>query len=266
MQGQRTKQKTPPWKGDPRPEEEGKLNEMLRNDSLSIDFAQLRDLIISSDKADDDAITEIDELPWKDLLKLSQQERNAINEEIHGVKNNVCPEETPGMIDDALRRFAAHLEGMPDAEIEKSAYLRKRREREGGTGGGITNTANNTTVYTETDEWRLRFLRCDLFDAEKAATRMVKFLTILSDIFGEHVLDRPLRITDFSRAEMNAFRRGHQQLLPFRDRSGRRVFTVVGGFDLATPLEIRVSFFFSLCVLSVNIYICVCVMVDAVGP
>ena len=215
------------------------VNELLQENALSINYSQLRDLTLS-DKHDGYTV-EIEDLPYKDLLKLSQQERNDITEEIHGVQN-LCPEENPVMIDESLRRFAACLEEIP--ADQKTAYLRAQETYAG--------------TYINDDEWRLRFLRCDLFDAEKAANRMVNFLDFLSDIFGDYVLKRHLQLTDFSWDEMQAFRRGHFQLLPYRDRSGRRVFTVVGGFNLTTPLTIRVRFPVSFVLVLCACVICVC--------
>ena len=71
---------------------------------------------------------------------------------------------------------------------------------------------------------------------------MVKFLDMVSELFGDFALRRQIQMSDFSREEMQVFRVGHQQLLPYRDRSGRRIFALVGGVGVNVPLLTRVSF------------------------
>lgn len=79
--------------------------------------------------------------------------------------------------------------------------------------------------------FRLRFLRAELFDAKKAATRLSKFLETGLEFFGSQVLVRPVRLSDFSRKEMKVFNIGRIQLLPYRDRSGRRVVVGIPAHD-----------------------------------
>ena len=167
---------------------------------------------------------EIDDLLWKDLQSLSLQDRNAVIEEIHGVQT-IAPEETPLMISSALRELAMHIEQMPYEQ--KAAYARSQELY--------------PNSYINDRDFRLRFLRCELFDASKAAARMVDLLDMMVDLFGDYVLKRPFQITDFSWEEMQCLRRGYLQLLPYRDRSGRRIFAVVGGMATDFPLTVRVS-------------------------
>jgi hypothetical protein len=63
------------------------------------------------------------------------------------------------------------------------------------------------------------------------------------------VLERPLQLSDLAtkcgprgKEVMSSFKSGYTQLLPFRDRSGRRV--IVAHFkSISFDAEIRVSFF-----------------------
>ena len=166
--------------------------------------------------------THIDDLLSKELLQMSIQDRNTIYEEIHGVQT-LAPTETPALIQTALAQLATEL--MLVHPAHKVAYERSRQHR---------------VTYINTAEFRLRFLRCELFDAKKAAIRMVHFLDLLLEVFGEYALQRPIQMTDFNRDEMVIFRSGLQQLLPYRDRSGRRIYASVGGFNVRTPLISRV--------------------------
>ena len=204
------------------------VDAMLSEYSLSLNHQELYYLTIPEVKESDQikpAQMEIDDLLSRDLLSLSLQDRNAVIEEIHGVQT-IAPDESPGMLQSALQELGLHIDQMPSDKI-KTAYLRCQ------------------TLYPDSyingNDFRLRFLRCDLFDAKKAATRMVEFLDIVTDLFGDYVLERPIKITDFNWEEMQVLRRGHFQLLPYRDRSGRRIFAFVGGFAMDMPLTTKVS-------------------------
>jgi hypothetical protein len=205
------------------PDHPNDVKQMLLEDSLSLNYSEIRNLQTVSEQRSP-AQDQIDDLLSRDLLNLSLKERNAINEEIHGVQT-IAPMESPSMIQAALVELNGCLERMPSRE--KVAYLRSQEL--------FPNT------YINGADFRLRFLRCDLFDAEKAAVRMANFLDLVSDLFGDYVLKRSLKITDFSWEEMQVFRSGHFQLLPYRDRSGRRIFAFVGGFAMGMPLATKVS-------------------------
>jgi len=169
----------------------------------------------------DDLDGQMDDLLSRELLQLSLQDRNAINEEIHGVRT-IAPKESPEMLAEQLRNMDIEIN-----KIEmKDAFDRSQQ---------FPNT------YINQAEFRLRFLRADLFEAQKAALKMVNFLDLISELFGDFALRRQIQMSDFSREEMQIFRVGHQQLLPYRDRSGRRIYSSVGGFGMDVPLVSRVK-------------------------
>jgi hypothetical protein len=101
--------------------------------------------------------------------------------------------------------------------------------------------------YLHTSEWRLKFLRCELYDCKRAAERLVRFTEYMQHEYDLEVLERPLRLSDLEtkcgprgKEVMDSFKSGHSQLLPFRDRSGRRIFTT--HFKaMSVDAEIRVS-------------------------
>jgi hypothetical protein len=166
----------------------------------------------------------VDDLLSKELLQLSFEDRNAIDEEIHGV-HTLAREETPALIDLELKRLAVELnlldpnhciDGDPSLVI---AYSKSQL---------IKNT------YVNTDNFRLRFLRCEFFDAKKAACRMCKFLNAVLEFCGEYALERPIRIRDLSKSELQLLRTGNIQIFPFRDRSGRPIFCWVGDFTMSS--------------------------------
>jgi hypothetical protein len=86
--------------------------------------------------------------------------------------------------------------------------------------------------YLHTTEWRLKFLRSELFDCKMAAERLVRFTEYMHQEYDLEVLERPLKLEDLEtktglkrKEVMKSFKSGHSQLLPFRDRSGRIVHT-----------------------------------------
>jgi hypothetical protein len=145
----------------------------------------------------------------KELESLTVRERTQVQEEIHGV-SNLCPEETPEMVEEALKSMQQHLVHIQHKPIYDQL---------------------SPFSYLHTREWRLRFLRCELFDCQKAAKRLVRFTEYMESEYDMEVLERPLRLSDLrtksgkrGKEVMESFRSGHAQLFPFRDRSGRRIF------------------------------------------
>ena len=59
------------------------------------------------------ATQSIDDLLSSELLKLSLQDRNAINEEIHGVRCLALPE-TPALLETGLKEFEEALQRIPN--------------------------------------------------------------------------------------------------------------------------------------------------------
>lgn len=71
------------------------------------------------------------------------------------------------------------------------------------------------------------FLRCERFDARKAAQRIVGYLDLIRLCFGKEGLEQNIRVPDLDERSEQQLKSGKLQILPFRDRSGRRV---VGNF------------------------------------
>jgi hypothetical protein len=171
--------------------------------------AQLRIFPLPKGQKDVDGLSkEVDDLLSKELQSLSIQKRTKVQEEVHGVAN-LCPEENPAMIEAALRSMQKYLDAIQDKQVYDQLSPRS---------------------YLHTKEWRLRFLRCELYDCKMAAERLVRFTEYMQQEYDSEVLERPLRLSDLEtkcgargKDVMESFKSGHSQLLPFRDRSGRRV-------------------------------------------
>lgn len=200
---------------------------------------------------DDSSEKPLDDLIAQDFNKLSFHDRNAINEEMHGV-SSLSPEETPKMLADAVHRLSREI----DAIRHKPAYDKSQQWNSNSSVMGIdctqsiydynvdTLSAGTHSTYVNTIEFRLRFLRADLFDAKKAATRLVKFLEMVMELYcgNDELLRRPIGLNDLkSKAEKDYLKLGNHQLLPFRDRSGRRVIAMVPDMNEIPCIRLRVS-------------------------
>jgi len=82
--------------------------------------------------------------------------------------------------------------------------------------------------YALSDGFRLKFLRAELFDVKKAAARYLTAIDFLVDYFGLVALQRPLYLKDLDKDEQKLLREGRCQLLPSRDRFGRRIIVFIG--------------------------------------
>jgi hypothetical protein len=163
-------------------------------------------------------ITETDQSPDAllayELNQLSFHERNTINEEVHGVRD-CYPEETPELLNDSLASLEKELSKIKHKPAYDLAQQKYGQIKKDGT-------------YINTDRFRLIFLRCEIFNSKKAAARIVAFLELSYEICGELALYRDLLLSDFDSQALQFMRGGYFQILPGRDRSGRRV---VGNFS-----------------------------------
>jgi len=152
-------------------------------------------------------------------MKLSIENRNAVEEEIHGVHCRAL-QETPELIHDSLQKFRGELDSYSGStrDIYDRIVARVAEHRR-------SMPENQSKHYAiEDEDFHLRFLRCTLFDAKKAVERFLWYLKLVDELWGFGIVSRRLVIReDFTKAELKHLRDGFIQLLPFRDRSGRRV-------------------------------------------
>ena len=190
----------------------------------------LNDADIVGDNDDDFSITEFEDYKSADVLlahelnQLTSKERDEINEEIHGIRQHHYPKETPELLQGSLRKFRNQLDFLPSNHAyEKSKTFPKS--------------------YVNTDDFYLIFLRFEYFDARKAATRMLKYLNVIYVSFGEKVLQRDICLDDFDERAFKFLKSGYHQLLPGRDRYGRRIAgNFVFDIDPEQPKENRVLY------------------------
>lgn len=184
------------------------------------------------------------------ISQMSTQDRNVINEEVHGVRV-LTPKENPTLLQQSLIDLDTFLNKMvTEPPFLKKAYDLSQSQDFNRNPEPYDSQSNcihspQKYIYTNDINFRLRFLRCEYFDAEKAAIRIIKYLDLALDIFGEYALRRPILLSDFNKEEMKVLRSGFVQLLPYRDRAGRPILAFVGdlGFNYDWRIKIKIIFY-----------------------
>jgi hypothetical protein len=194
---------------------------------------------------------DVDAFMAHEINKLSFQERNLIQEEIHGV-HSLAPQETPELLQSALdhlgKELYAHI-------MERAQFCSAHQNQQDLMFYQALSTALASSPYLKSVTFRLRFLRADLMDAKKAAVRLVGNLKLLCKYFGEIALQRPLRFKDLGELEQDVLRQGVYQILPSRDRAKRLIIFHHGAYEgdnVTNVQRIRVHLYFS-CVLSEDV-------------
>lgn len=165
----------------------------------------LYDLVISGiDSVDIKNPEEMDNVWAKELAGIRAEEREMNEKMVHGIDSGIA--ETPEMINNALDEM--------ELEIHKTPPKLKTAHERG--------LALNS-MYIQSKDFRLKFLRSVRFDPKLAAVRYFLCLEYLRDVFGEYALTRRLYITDLNKEALEYMKEGQYQLLPCRDCLGRRI-------------------------------------------
>jgi len=178
----------------------------------------------------EDPTLNVDNLLANQLDRLHFTQRNAIFEEIHGV-TSMAVEETPELLAESLVQLKTELDAM-DEKTRNSYDIVSRQE-----------SNNYSQNFVNSNDFLLRFLRCELFDPRKAAVRLVSFFNFLKEVYGEDALqyfDGSMNFFTGSPEVYPGFRKGYTQMLPFRDRSGRKVIVMNSDSSLLEAF-VRVS-------------------------
>jgi hypothetical protein len=142
----------------------------------------------------------IDKVLSNEFRKCSFQDRELISEEVHGVRC-LAPEENIDMANASLWQLSKELDLICQSNNNNtnnsnstSAYQRSQQ----------LGQQSITGTYVNSIEFRLKFLRCELFNARKAAIRIISFLQLLMDLFDnkEELLIRPLLLSDIGKKEI----------------------------------------------------------------
>ena len=204
----------------------------------------------------------IDILLAKELNQLSFRERNDINEEIHGVSTLYAVEETPELISRSLEelrfevahnvpiyRRRAYERSQQIYQQQQQQWEHPHKNAENNKNNNKNKQHNNSAGYINNPDFLLLFLRRDLFDIRKAASRLANFMELVYELWGEIALTEK---TWKSQAYLDPFelkilRSGTLQCLQGRDRAGRRILAnFADNYSEKYTVQNRVSFFSSI--------------------
>lgn len=176
----------------------------------------------------------IEKLWARERFEMDAAEREDIASEIHGVQSKRAIQETPEVVSKGIQSLRDYI----DQEIEgnnldigkymlrsvtKDAYKQVLASEIKAGGGGV--------IHVNTKEFLLKFLRAAHFFVEKAGEQFFRRLDFIHELFGDVAFRRPLMMTDLTNREQRYLKRGQVQLLPSRDRVGRRIFAFSGRED-----------------------------------
>jgi hypothetical protein len=147
---------------------------------------------------------QVDSLVAKQMTSLSMEDREKVYYDVHGVSEEV--KETPEMVTLSLLQLELELQKLQLQQ--KDAYEAAK---------------SMNPAYVENPEFRLRFLRADLFDALKAALRLARHFETKLELFGRDKLARDIQQDDLDKETIDTLYSGYTQNMPLRDRAGRNV-------------------------------------------
>jgi hypothetical protein len=156
------------------------------------------------------SMQEIDDMLSRDMNKLSVQEREIALHDVHGIVDREMSNESPERVASSLDALESEL-----ARIKKgTAYeLAERKSKE----------------YVANPSFRLTFLRADLFNEKDAAQRMIRYFEEKLPLFGEERLTKDIVLEDLDEEDMKTMQSGYAQVLPEKDRSGRKIIAIMTG-------------------------------------
>lgn len=187
----------------------------------------------------------IEKIVARELYEMNRAEREAIVEELHGVKSRAVAE-SPEMIQSALDAFQEETDilcksTLTDTDINgKDHHIGKAHLR----------AMDLDSNYVIAPEFRIRFLRTEFFDVKKAVLRYCKYLNHVWDLFGDVALVRQIALSDLNKKELKYLKGGQVQGLLSRDKMGRRIFALFGTYDVPIRERTRVEAYLSFAAIS----------------
>ncbi|CAJ1965027.1 unnamed protein product [Cylindrotheca closterium] len=149
----------------------------------------------------------VDSLIAFQMAKLSVADREKAYMDVHGIPDLV--EESPELIQKSLSELEHEIDMLPD----KKAYsIAERLDPE----------------YVRDRDFCLAFLRCEKFDCQKAALRIIRHFQTKLDLFGEDKLAMDITQDDLDMDDMDAVYSGAGRFLNAYDSGGRIINFLVG--------------------------------------
>lgn len=189
----------------------------------------------------------IEKLVAKELYLMKKEKREAIFDELHGVRSRAV-KETPERVNSSLEAFKEEIQ----------ILCNSRRKTTDTDINGIKRPLQRAHIravvldsnYVTAPEFRIRFLRTEFFDVKKAVARYCRYLNYLWDFFGDVALLRQICFSDLSKQETKYLKGGQMQCLLSRDKIGRRIFAVFGIYNVPVRERARVEAYLSFAAIS----------------
>ena len=181
----------------------------------------------------------------KELYELSLKERETINNEVHGVL--LSDMHTNPDKEWSEEQYSFYLDAF-QKEIDTNVTFADKQSYLKGVGLGSS--------YILSNDFRMGFIRTEHYNIENAIRRYCRCLDSLLEYFGECALMRPLLMSDLTKKEAKFLREGYVQILPSRDRLGRRILVQLGsygGSQYSLVEKLRVNMYWCFAVISVDI-------------
>jgi hypothetical protein len=140
------------------------------------------------------------------MTRLSLEERDQVSNDVHGVSDYHETKETSELIGKSLAQLEMELRSIPEPE-KKALELARTQD----------------SSYVDSPDFRLKFLRTDLFDVPSAAKRLVLHFQVKLELFGPDKLAKDITQDDLEDGDIKNLYSGYVQTLPLRDRAGRCV-------------------------------------------
>ncbi|KAL3935899.1 MAG: hypothetical protein SGBAC_008678, partial [Bacillariaceae sp.] len=148
-----------------------------------------------------------DSLIASQMAKLSVADRERVYMDVHGISDDA--QETPELIQESLMRVQTEIDVLPD----KRAY----------------NIAEQLDPkYVRDRDFRLSFIRCEKFDCQKAALRIVRHFQMKLDLFGTDKLAMDITQDDLDMDDMDVLYGCSSRFLNAYDSGGRIINFLVG--------------------------------------
>jgi hypothetical protein len=166
----------------------------------------------------------VEEIRLQEIYKLPKQERDQIQEEVHGVQS-MAVEETKSLLSEKFQQFDSCLQQMTN---KPAAYE------------WAVQHPDKCHYVLHNRTFHIMFLRAELFDVTKAVQRYCRNIHILHKYFGVKALQRPLQYSDLKKHQIELLRDGMIQTLPYRDRAGRLIVIVLGTVQASKDQYVRI--------------------------
>jgi len=155
-----------------------------------------------------------------EMNQLSVDEREKVLEDVHGIPRVV--DEPQEFIEACLALLEKELTKVPS----KVAYdLASSMSKE----------------YTSNKKRRLMFLRAESFDPCNAASRMIRFFDEKYELFGADKLTKDITLDDLDPDDITTIEKGYYQVLPEKDRAGRKVLCLFPKLKVTRTIRNTVS-------------------------